>query len=552
MVLITPFRGLFALTTLFAFVVLVFNLPTLGHNLTPRSLLSWACIGLGITWCGLVVFYKKAFYWQRYFAWLFLPPLTVALYGWLGPTSAFAHYPTMAFFALFLGALWVLCLVQLQLTDYQYGALSLLILVSAAVLSVLTLGSPSFFNVIPNYDALTMLLKGTFGGFQQVNNYSSYVAASIVFGFLGLTNTATKHRAHQLLFFVLTLVCSTAVWICGSRTGYIGLSFAAILMVVWVLKYRADQKENLILWLLAIGLAIVISLQAQHLGVAPQYWVTERLADLPQGGASTARKEMWWVSVSLWWQSPVFGHGLGSFTKVFLPELDRMIASGYGFSPAAGALTHPHNELLFWLVETGLVGACLVIVPWVLLTYFVLRQFPQFGLAWFAALFPIALHALTEFPLHGSGAHWFLFGLILSMGLRKLVTEAQPIMWRRPVWLLGAGGYGAAGLMISLFLMHSAYVSHVAFVSFHSPKTIDHDYLNKWVSSPEFYHPLLDEYAKDLFILNTANWVLDHSDSEALIKQWLPEVENYYGRYPTPDGRELLERYQASVAPKNK
>jgi hypothetical protein len=179
---------------------------------------------------------------------------------------------------------------------------------------------------------------------------------------------------------------------------------------------------------------------------------------------------------------------------------------------------------------------------------FVLRQHPPLGLAWFAALFPIALHAMTELPLHGSGAHWFLFGLILSMGFSQLAQPSKPLVWPRTVWLFATGCYGAIGTLLSLFLLQSAYVSHVAFASFYRPNTINDDYLAKWVNSPEFYHPLLDEYAKDLFILNTANWVLNESDSPELIQQWLPEVESQYRRYASPSARELLEKYRAKVA----
>jgi O-antigen ligase len=544
----TAVKGLFTLTTLFAFVVLVFNLPTLGHNLTPRSLFSWACIAMGITWCGLVVLQRQCFQWHRHFVWLFLPPIGVALFGSMGPPSAFAHYPTMAFFALLLGAAWVLGLVQLQLTAQHFYGLSCLVLTSSAVLSLLTLGSPQFFNFIPQYDALSVLLKGAFGGFQQVNNFSSYLAASIVFGFVTLAQTNATHRLHQVALFLLTLVCSTAVWVCGSRTGYLGLSIAAVLLVVWVAKYKPSQKVNLCIWLVAIGVALFISLKSSSLGVAPQYWVTERLADLPQGGASTARKDMWLVTLSLWRQAPIFGHGLGSFTQIFTPEFERLLASGFALSPRGNALTHPHNELLLWLAETGLVGVSLVILPWLALVGVVLRQKPALGLAWFAALFPIALHTLTEFPLHGSGAHWFLFGLILSMGLSELANTVKPFAWPRYAWLGAAGGYGAFGLILTIFLIHSAFVSHIAFVSFHRPNTINSDYLAKWVNSPEFYHPLLDEYAKDMFILNTATWVLNESDSPELIKQWLPEVESQYKRYASPSAHEQLEKYRASVA----
>jgi O-antigen polymerase len=344
------YKGLFTLTALFSFVVLVFNLPTLGNNLTPRSLFSWACVAFGLTWCGLVVLQRRSLLWQRHLAWLFLPPLAVLLAAWFSPPSPYAHYPALAFFALLLGALWVIGLVQLQLSHQQFKQLAWLVFVGSAVLSLLTLGSPGFFGFIPNYDGLSKLLTGTFGGFQQVNNYSSFLAAITVLAFVTFMHSNDAHRpAHQVALFVLTFICGCSVWVCGSRTGYLGLCISAVLLMVWVWKFHPTQQRNLIIWLLALGLGLLISLQLPSLGVAPQYWINERLADLPQGSSSTARKDMWLVSLSLWWQAPWLGHGLGSFTQVFTPELERLLASGYTLAPiTGGALTHPHNEWLLW------------------------------------------------------------------------------------------------------------------------------------------------------------------------------------------------------------
>jgi O-antigen polymerase len=543
----TSSNGIFLIAALFSFGVLLFNLPTMGHNLTPRNLFCWALIAAGITYSGFVILRERSYYWHPHFAWLWLPPVTIAAAAALSPPSPYAHYSLLAVAATLFGTLWVLGLVQFRLGSQQFKQLAWLIFAGSAISALMTLGSPGFFNFIPHFDQITVLLKATFGGFQQVNSFSSFMAAITVFGFVTFVHSADNRRpVHQAFLFVLTLICSCAVWTVGSRTGYLGLGLSALLLAIWIWKFQSAQKFNLLIWLGALALALLISLHAHSFGVAPQYWIGERLVDLPKGVASTERKDMWLVSLSLWWQAPLFGHGLGSFTQIFTNQFDQLVASGRELKPIYGALTHPHNESLLWLAETGLVGFIGIFGPWLYWIFIVCRKDPAFGLSWLACLLPIALHTQTEFPLHNSSAHWFLLGLILTFGFAKWPITPRAIQLARPIWLLMTSVWLTVGLMTSAFLIQSGYLSHVLYARFYWPDNQQQGAWTSRVNSSEFFHPLLDEFAKDIFVLNASHWVLESNDPN-LIQQWLPAVEGLYRRYPTPDAKKRLSDFQSAA-----
>ena len=53
------------------------------------------------------------------------------------------------------------------------------------------------------------------------------------------------------------------------------------------------------------------------------------------------------TSLALFAERPWMGWGVGSFAAVFLERAGPL---------GLGSISHPHNELVLWLVEGGLVG----------------------------------------------------------------------------------------------------------------------------------------------------------------------------------------------------
>lgn len=116
------------------------------------------------------------------------------------------------------------------------------------------------------------------------------------------------------------------------------------------------------------------------------------------------------VSASLIAERPIFGHGLGAFQYVYPPAQGRYF------------LTHPntrlgttvkrtdlaHDDPLQWLIETGVVGSILLIIPIYLLFSSGYRRFRKmpFGCekamqtALIAPVIAVAAHSFVDFPFH--------------------------------------------------------------------------------------------------------------------------------------------------------
>jgi O-antigen polymerase len=136
---------------------------------------------------------------------------------------------------------------------------------------------------------------------------------------------------------------------------------------------------------------------------------------------------MYQMSWELFLEKPLFGHGIGSYTRVFQEKrisFQRENPVAY-LSPRMNS--HPHNEVLFWLVENGLIAVS-GMVAFIAVT--VLQLFSlgwQRGLAYAALIFPISLHVLVELPFYLSPIHWFtwLIFLFLIHSKSKVVHKNQ-------------------------------------------------------------------------------------------------------------------------------
>lgn len=543
----TPYRGLWLIVFIFSALVLLWNLPNLGGNHTPRSLFSWAAISIGVTWCWGCAWLSRQIQWDKYISALLLPPIAVMLWAALGPDSAFENYGLQASMALLLGALWVSGLAQLKLSSAQWLHIAIMVLASSVLLVLTALSRAEYFGFQALYEALPVEMSMKWGGFQQPNNFASFLVTSLVFLFWCYVRYANEDRGnslflqgwHKPLLWAGTFAIGLMIFLIGSRTGYVSMLLCSLLLTAWVLMRHPHHRNTLVGWLAAIGLAILVALNAEFFGFDAKQWISSRLADLPNGTGTVVRKDMWMVTASLWWHAPLLGHGLGSFTDVFTNEFQHLTELGYGLTYTDN-LTHPHNEPLLWLAETGALGATLILGPWLAWVWHCARKgtWTQ-QLGWLAVLAPITLHCMTEYPLHGSGAHWFLLGLVLAANL-SLDEEPQHLQHlSRPLWLSGVVLVSTVGLLCSLFMLHTGWLSYKMMQRLAVVEQNPIDFLEKWADSKEMRHPILGQSARDNYLILTAN-IIFQMDDEDLKKDTCDKMQNLHQRYKSLNTGNIL------------
>ncbi|MFT5321682.1 MAG: O-antigen polymerase, partial [Pseudohongiellaceae bacterium] len=108
-------------------------------------------------------------------------------------------------------------------------------------------------------------------------------------------------------------------------------------------------------------------------------------------------------------ERPVAGYGYGRFEKAYLNFTAQKFAAGESDEPGFAPLDHPHNELIFWWVEGGIIAIIgLLAAAWLVGKRLFKLQLWH-SLAIVSIFFPIVLHTQLEYPFYVSAQHFIIF-----------------------------------------------------------------------------------------------------------------------------------------------
>ena len=495
------------------------------------------------------------------FPWLWFPSIAILLWALLGPSSNVPHYPWLAFAttAAFVVMLWAFA--QSYITDAWFDQLSSALLLVVLVICTIALCTPSYTAVGQGWiNTLPLELRVPHGGFQQPNVFASFISAAYLwhlYRFLRPGEGTKPSRFSQGVLALAMLAVPLTVFLSGSRTGMLGLSVGLIGLCGWVAVVNRTRAARI--WLLfAILLCAIAWLMADH-GLTDGRSAS-RIADLPEGTSTLSRFGMWKLGLALWRGAPWFGHGLGSIAQLIDIKSQSPDWTGQALMGVVN-IDHPHNETILWLAETGVIGTLFIVGPFVGVIFAVALWLRGNGFAWLCALFPIALHTQTEFPLHASAWHWVLLALILASGLievrgRTPATSHEPLglnqtgtqteqsgqpngvdrrtfVWRIPVATLG--------VLASLFCLHTALVIYnSAMLRSASYPSVIH-LLEATAAGPEMTHPVYGQYARDSWVMFAMPLALQ-LDSPDLHRQFCGELQGVYTRWRNPEIKGWMKR----------
>lgn len=225
--------------------------------------------------------------------------------------------------------------------------------------------------------------RGTrpYGIFQQVNLIASFTACGVL---LSAPLFLRLHRGYRIAIGIGLVMMGFVLHESQSQTGYLSLVIGEVLL----LAVFPAQRRTLLLLLLPLALGVAIGATARHfLSVVTVDHLT----------TSQVRWTVLKTSLALFAERPWMGWGVGSFAAVFLERAGPL---------GLGSISHPHNELVLWLVEGGLVGLagalCFIAGGlWLWLHGNCWRR------ACLVAALPVVIHMLTEYPVRQS-TQWHL------------------------------------------------------------------------------------------------------------------------------------------------
>jgi O-antigen ligase len=253
------------------------------------------------------------------------------------------------------------------------------------------------------YGRLAVPTVAPFGPFVSKNHFAGYVemAALVALGLAlglaergggtGVLDWVRSERAWQpLLAFSGFAVIALGLLVSLSRGGVVGL--LAGLVIFFVLRLRIGHRApdlKAALPMVAAG-AVLVALLALLPGETHERIGT--LATLQNEESAPFRVRVWRDALGAVKGSPIVGWGAGAFADAF-PR----VKSGFGLL----RIEHAENEYVEALVETGVVGAGLIVAAIALGFRCALREYRQRKHRLFRRLGPGALAAVGALLVHG-------------------------------------------------------------------------------------------------------------------------------------------------------
>jgi len=342
---------------------------------------------------------------------------------------------------LVLGVLAYFALLQIPL-DRRWRRRLLMLLLAATVIEAL-LGLVQYSLLQPgNWMGYNPLKNRPYGIFQQWNLMASFMATGLALALYLLSARRPLSRSLQWLAAAMLLLAPLLLIVIASRVGLL----AALLLSpfqLWMLYRLNRRRAGIALLLLMAGVSAGLLLVMLN-GATRALMLPEPIF---------YRLTYWQEALDMIAERPWLGWGYGHFQHDFLHHFYTTHSSGM----ESVAISHPHNEILLWGVEGGLLSlsgiALIVWGLWRLLRHS--RPVPLRPAPWLAAL-PILLHMMVEYPLYLSAAHSVLLLVILRVSdLRRRLR--LPSHSQLPLRLTTAG---IAALMVPYLLngLHSALI----------------------------------------------------------------------------------------------
>jgi len=266
------------------------------------------------------------------------------------------------------------------------------------------------------------------------------------------------------------------VAVSGSRIGALTLILGLLIIVPsqWQ-RFKKNKKIAFIaIAALVTGIWGGIILGNSH--------VIDKTVAMQNGYSGSARLGIYTIALDLIKEQPVFGHGVGSFGSAWQYAKPDFYQTHSDLTLPPTYVGHPHNEIIFWLVEGGgLAGVGLISV--LLGTFFALIKLgARRSCVCIALLLPLVTHTQVELPFYTSAIHWFLFILILFVINRYRLFDKRKNVSKSMNLLFQSGNLGLV-LIGTSFLIHSI-LSNVEFLN---AKEENVDALYKYASQNPYF-----------------------------------------------------------------
>ena len=255
-----------------------------------------------------------------------------------------------------------------------------------------------------------------FGHFQQTNLMGSYLTTGIACMYWLLATYPKASKWQWLTTFIL--ICLLAGTVGSQLDSRATLPNGVIVALVGSIYFLTKRKYTPTLLLVAFvtgwfATTLLIpanktasdttALPSQQATTPPiQQNVEERLILYPQVAQMILN-------------NPLTGVGYGNFESEYVKFSAQQALAMNNPVLVRHNMAHPHNEMLYWAVEGGVIAALAVLSIFILLFMWLIQKAQPHKLLVLALFFPLTGHIFIEYPLYSSLPHLLLLLILVRL-----------------------------------------------------------------------------------------------------------------------------------------
>ncbi|OLQ88899.1 ligase [Vibrio ponticus] len=246
-----------------------------------------------------------------------------------------------------------------------------------------------------------------YGIFQQPNVMASFLATGLAISGYLLSRQPIKYQrklSDVTLLYLMPLLTIPLLIVLASRTGWLGAAIAVAAVLPYL--YRFATHKRIAGWSLSALVGVMVGL-VMPLMVGSSNTIQNKV------NLESPRQYTFPQTLDMFIEKPFTGYGYGTFEADYTLYTARQHQLNPSYHVGLPGMDHPHNELLFWGVEGGL----LPVLGIMLAALFMLLRMYQAKhgtrLAMFGLFVPIVLHSQLEYPFYHSFVHWITFIILL-------------------------------------------------------------------------------------------------------------------------------------------
>jgi O-antigen polymerase len=242
------------------------------------------------------------------------------------------------------------------------------------------------------------------GTLLQPNVYASLLATGLAVSLTQLFYSDLSKilkTFHYLVIFSVVLLQVLVI----SRVGMLG----SLIVIVMMFALSWGDRKQVIKVVMVILMAVIFGSLLKFVVVGG-----DKARNIDELSNLGYRSIAYSLSIDLIKNKPLKGYGLGRFSSIYMDRQSEFLIDKPNLIKSTGPLTHPHNELLLWWVEAGLLPVLAMVLFGIWFAQLVWRNGAFHHKTAFICMLPILLHTQTEYPFYQSTPHLIIFALLLS------------------------------------------------------------------------------------------------------------------------------------------